>query len=195
MLKSVRIVSWAIILLLLSLFAYFQFFQESQSPQEEISFSRDYSLINANGEKITGSDLVGRPHIVFFGFTNCPEICPTTLFEVTGWLGQLGEDANKIDAYFVTLDPEHDTSEVLSNYMKAFDNHIIGLSGSIAQIEKAAKAFHVYYKRVDLEDGDYTVDHTSSVFLFKANGSLLGTIAWQENGDTAMAKIRRLLKS
>lgn len=169
-------------------------FLSKNYSDDSIEFSKDFSLTRTNGSTIRGEEFVGRAHLVFFGFTHCPEICPTTLYEVTYWIEQIGDDANKLDAYFITIDPERDTPELLGEYMSAFDKRIIGLTGTLETIDKAAKAFHVYYRKVDLENGDYTMDHTASVFLMKADGSFMGTIAWQESTDVAIAKIKRLLK-
>lgn len=191
--KKIRYALWALVVGVVAVVGWKTL---SLNPkQNQLQFSRDFELTTGTGERISGNDLIGRPHLVFFGFTNCPEICPTTLYEVTAWMEQLGDDAKKLDAYFITVDPEQDTPKLLAEYMTAFDGKIKGLSGSVEDIDKVAKAFHVYYKKVALDDGGYTMDHTASVYLMKADGDFMSTIAWQEASETALAKLKRLLKS
>jgi len=191
MLKYIRYISWTAVVIAAAVASWL--FLSKQFSQESVHFSKDFALTKTDGSNIDGKEFIGRPHLVFFGFTHCPEICPTTLYEASNWMAQLGDDADKLDIYFISVDPERDTPELLSEYMSAFDKRIIGLTGTVASVDKAAKAFHVYYRKVDLDDGDYTMDHTASVFLMKADGSFKGTIAWQENSDTALTKIKNLL--
>lgn len=158
-----------------------------------VKMGGNFTLEKTDGTTFPSSAMEGRPHLLFFGFTHCPEICPTTLFETTGWLEALGEDAGKVDVYFISVDPERDTPEFLATYLTAFHPQIIGLTGTVEEVDKAAKAYHVFYRKVPTDDGEYTIDHTASVFLIRADGTFSGTIAWQENGDVALAKIRRLI--
>lgn len=190
--KYIRLIAWSAVFVLSAVLMWT--FLNKQEP-ELTKFGANFNLVKTDGTPVSGSDLNGRPHLVFFGFTNCPEICPTTLFEATNWMDTLGPQADKLDIYFITVDPERDTPEFLAEYLAPFDNRIIGLSGSVEEIDKAAKSFHIYYRKVKLDDGDYTVDHTASVFLIKADGSFMGTIAYQENEDTVIEKLKRLLDS
>ena len=137
-------------------------------------------------------DMVGRPHAIFFGFTHCPDVCPTTLYEAGQWLDRLGPDAEGLDVYFVTVDPERDTPAVLADYLRPFDGRIKAVTGTPEQIADAVEGWNVYAKRVPLDDGGYTMDHTASVFLHNADGTLQGTIAYGEAPDTAVEKLRRL---
>lgn len=191
--QTIRIVLWACVALVGAGTAWL--FLDSSLPGDGNDFGARFELSRADGGVITDDDLIGRPHLMFFGFTNCPEVCPTTLFEASGWLKQLGDDADKLDVYFVTVDPERDTAEVMRDYLGAFDPRIVGITGPVEEIEKVTKGYHVYYKKVPLEDGDYTVDHTASVYLMKPDGSFMGTIAYAENPDTAIEKLKRLLES
>ncbi|KKB08000.1 SCO family protein [Devosia chinhatensis] len=154
----------------------------------------DYRLQTADGETFTRDSLTGSPSMLFFGFTHCPEVCPTSLAEMTSWYDRLGAEARDLKAYFVTVDPERDTAEIIGDYV-SWTSHVTGLTGSPEEVEKAAKAWAVYYEKVPLEGGDYTMDHTASVFLLDRNGDFQGTIAYRESSDTAIAKLRRLIGS
>jgi protein SCO1/2 len=152
----------------------------------------DYQLLTASGEPFTRASLVGHPSMLFFGFTHCPEVCPTSLAEMTAWYEALGDEAKDLKAYFVTVDPERDTPEIIGDYV-AWTGHVTGITGTQEEIEKAAKAWAIYYQKVPLDDGDYTMDHTASVFLLNKEGNFEGTIAYREDGATAIAKLRKLL--
>nr|WP_244627896.1 SCO family protein [Lentilitoribacter sp. Alg239-R112] len=156
---------------------------------------KPFDLIDHNGNAITEAVLSGKPSAVFFGFTHCPEVCPTTLYELSGWLDALGEDGKDINSFFITVDPERDSPEVMKSYVENFTDRIIGITGNPDEIFKLAKSWHVYWKRVPLDDGDYTLDHTASIFLVDAKGNFKSTIAFRENGETAMQKLRNLVKN
>src|SRR5680860_514618 len=191
--RLIRYISWAAIAVIAAVVTWFILTKNSE--QAGLKLGAPFSLITTDGSTITDQDLLGRPHLVFFGFTNCPEVCPTTLFEASNWLEQLGKDGDKLGIYFVTVDPERDTPAYLANYLTAFDSRIVGITGTAGEIDKAAKGYHVYHRKEELENGDYTMDHTSSIFMMKSDGSFMGTIAWQENTETVMQKLRRLLNS
>jgi len=159
-----------------------------------VAFGAPFELVDHNGEKITEQAFRGKPTAVFFGFTHCPEVCPTTLFELDGWIEQLGSDADKMGAYFVSIDPERDTPEVMKAYLGNFSGHITGITGEPAKVIEMAKDFRIFAKKVELENGDYTMDHTASVLLLDSDGDFFGTIAYQENPETALAKLKRLIR-
>ncbi len=156
-------------------------------------FGDPFTLTDQNGDPITEQAFRGRPTAVFFGFTHCPEVCPTTLYELNGWLQQVDPDGGAIGAYFVSVDPQRDTPEVLGDYVSAVSDRIIGITGDPAKVEAMYKSFRVYARKVDTDDGSYTMDHTASVFLLDADGGFVGTIAYQENPETAVAKLQRLI--
>jgi len=159
-----------------------------------VAFGAPFELVDHNREKITEQAFRGKPTAVFFGFTHCPEVCPTTLFELDGWIEQLGSDADKMGAYFVSIDPERDTPEVMKAYLGNFSGHITGITGEPAKVMEMAKDFRIFAKKVELENGDYTMDHTASVLLLDSDGDFFGTIAYQENPETALAKLKRLIR-
>ncbi|MBP6013537.1 MAG: SCO family protein [Alphaproteobacteria bacterium] len=153
-----------------------------------------FQLIDQTAKPVSERDVLGKPSALFFGFTYCPDVCPTTLASLSAMLGQMGPDADRLGVFLVTVDPERDTPEVLKQYLSAFDKRIRGLTGSPAQIELLTKALGVYAARVNLDGGGYTMDHTASVFLLDAQGRFRGTIAYGEEREVAVAKLKKLLE-
>jgi len=151
-----------------------------------------FELVDHTGAPITEKELRAAPAAIFFGFTNCPEVCPTTLFEMNGWLEQLGPDGDKVKAYFVSIDPERDTTEVMNRYVTNVSKRITGITGAPDKVAAMAKGYNIYVKKVELDGGDYTMDHTASVILLDKGGGFAGTIAYEENAETAVAKLKRL---
>ena len=159
-------------------------------------FGTPFQLTTMNGEPITEAALRQKPSAVFFGFTHCPEICPTTLFELDGWLKKLGPDAANVNAYFVTVDPERDDQPTLKAYVGNVSNRIIGITGTPDKVAAMLKGYSVYARKVPIEgSSDYTMDHTASVYLLDGAGGFFGTIAYGENPDTAVEKLKRLAQS
>ena len=152
----------------------------------------DYQLQTVSGQPFTRDSFNGHPSILFFGFTHCPEVCPTSLAEIASWYETLGDEAKGLNAYFVTVDPERDTAALLNDYV-AWTGKVTGVTGTPAEIEKATQAWAVYAAKVPLADGDYTMDHTASVFLLDDKGEFSGTIAYREDRATALGKLRNLL--
>jgi len=152
-----------------------------------------YNLLDQTGAAVDQTIFQNHPSVLFFGFTHCPDVCPTTLAEMSAWFETLGDEGKNLHAYFVTVDPERDTPAVLGEYVSWVSDRITGLTGTQAEIDKVVKAWGVYAAKVPLEDGDYTMDHTASVFLLDSKGAFQGTIAYGENSDTAIGKLRNLL--
>lgn len=155
-------------------------------------FGGDFELVDHTGQPFSSDALKGKPHALFFGFTHCPDICPTTLFEMTKHLEELGSKADALKVFFVTVDPARDTPEHLKKYLSAFDARITGLTGTPEQVAKAVKAYRVFSEKVPTGDGDYTMNHTATVYLFDAKGTLASTLSWQEDEKTRLAKLKRL---
>ena len=151
----------------------------------------EFSLQSGSGP-VRNSDLLGRPVALFFGFTHCPEICPATLFNLADMIERIGPEAAGIQVVFVTVDPERDTPGILADYIGSISDTAIGLSGSVDAVAAVLKGFGVYAAKVPLGGGEYTVDHTATVFLYDAAGRLAGTIAWGEPAEFAIGKLRRL---
>ncbi|WP_353645462.1 SCO family protein [Mesorhizobium sp. WSM2239] len=151
-----------------------------------------FTLVDQKGAEITEAAFRGHPSAVFFGFTHCPEVCPTTLFELDGWLKKLGDEGKDIRAYFVTIDPERDRPEIMNAYVSNVSDRITGITGDPEKVAAMAKSFGIYARKVDLEGGDYTMDHTASILLLDGSGDFAGTIAYGESADAAIAKLKRL---
>jgi protein SCO1/2 len=152
----------------------------------------DFTLVDHNGEPITQAAFEGRPTLLYFGFTRCPEVCPTTLYEMAGWLDALGDEGRDLQAFFVTVDPERDTPEIMKGYSEAFTDRVVGITGDPDEIARLVAGWHVYAAKIPTEDGDYTMDHTASVFLVDKHGVFKGTISYGEDAETAIAKLRLL---
>ena len=144
---------------------------------------------------VTDKTFAGKPTLMFFGFTYCPDVCPTTLSELQGWMEALGPDADRLNYAFVSVDPERDTPDVMRDYVWAFDKRITPLTGSREQIDAMLRAYRVYAKRVELDDGDYTMDHSAAVYLMNADNKFVGTIAYGEAEENALQKLRRLIEN
>jgi len=152
-----------------------------------------FRLTDQDGKTITDQDLKGRPFLVFFGFTHCPEVCPTALFDISEILGKLGPDAQKVNALFITVDPERDTPEKLKEYLSSFNPRLIGVGGDAEALAAVAKAYRVYYKKIPLKDGDYTMDHTAIVYLMDKNGQFVAPFSLKRRPEDAAADLRRYL--
>jgi protein SCO1/2 len=152
-----------------------------------------FQLEDQNGKPVSDQDMKGRPFLVFFGFTRCPDICPTTLFDVSQVLRQLGPDADRAGALFITVDPERDTQAVLKDYLSNFDPHLRGLTGDQAAVNVAIKAYRVYAKKVPLDDGDYTMDHTAVVYLMDKDGHFVAPFNLKRTPEAAAEDLRRYL--
>jgi len=152
-----------------------------------------FSLVDQNGRTVTDKDLRGHPFLVFFGFTHCPDVCPTALFEISEVLGKLGPDAQKVSALFVTIDPERDTPAAMKDYLSSFDPQLVGLTGDPVAISSVAKEYRVYVKKVPLDNGDYTMDHTALVYLMDKEGRFVTPFNLKRTPEDAAADLRRYL--
>jgi len=151
-----------------------------------------FALTDHRGRAVTEAAFRGKPVAIFFGFTHCPDVCPTTLGEMTGLIEALGPASDRIHWLFVSVDAGRDTPETMAAYLEAFDRRILGLSGTEAQVEQVARSFRIYYRRVALEGGGYTMDHSASIFLLDAAGRFAGTVDYKESEATALEKLRML---
>ena len=153
-----------------------------------------FTLSSTKGGEFTQADLKGTPSLVFFGYTFCPDVCPTTMAESVQWREELGIKPEQLRTIFVTVDPERDTKQVLTEYLAAFDPNIIGLVGDAGQTSAAKASFGVFSEKGQADNsGGYLVNHTANVFLIGKDGEFEGTIAYGEDKQSAEAKIKRLI--
>jgi protein SCO1/2 len=152
-----------------------------------------FTMISQDGRVMTNADLAGRPYLVFFGYTHCPDFCPTALFDISAVFKELGPD-KKVAALFVTVDPERDTPDILKTYLENFDSRIIGLTGDPWRTEAIAKSFRVYAKKVPGEkSSDYTVDHTGVVYLMDKRGKFVSAFNLQRTPQQAARELEAYL--
>lgn len=148
-----------------------------------------FTLIDQNGRTVTADDFKGEPFVVFFGYTHCPDVCPTTLSDLSQTLDALGK-TTKVRAAFITVDPERDTPAVMKDYLSSFDPRIVGLTGSPAAVAAAEKAYRVYAKKVPMSGGSYSMDHTAVVYLMDSSGQFSQALNLEQPPEKSAADIR-----
>ena len=152
-----------------------------------------FQLVDQSGATVTERNLQGKPSLIFFGFTHCPDVCPTTLFEMSELLRAMGKDADRVNAYFISVDPERDSAAAMKDYLSSFDPRLKGLTGDPEAIAKVLSAYRVYAKRVPLKDGDYTMDHTALTYLMDRDGKFVAPFNLNRKPEDAAADLRKYL--
>ena len=152
-----------------------------------------FQLTDQAGQSVTEASLKGKPTLIFFGFTHCPDVCPTSLFEISEVLRAMGKDADRVNAYFVSVDPERDTAAAMKDYLSSFDPHLKGLTGDEAAVARVISGFRVYAKKVPLKDGDYTMDHTALIYLMDRDGKFVAPFNLKRKPEEAAADLKRYL--
>lgn len=196
MLKFVRYTAWALVLVVgfISASILMGWWVSDRSRTEQpIAIGGAFSLADHAGKAVTEADFRGSPLAVFFGFTHCPEVCPTTLLRLGSLTKQLGADAARLKILLITVDPERDTPAQLALYLQSFDPGVVGLTGSQAQIDAALQAYKAYAKKVPV-NGGYTMDHTANIYLMTTDGAFRTMIDYHEADSSALAKLRMLLR-
>lgn len=150
-----------------------------------------FQLTDQNGKAVTDKSLKGKPTLIFFGYTHCPDVCPTSLFEISEVLRVMGKDAGKVNAVFISVDPERDTPATMKDYLSSFDPHLQGLSGDPAETAKVVTSYRVYAKKVPTKDGDYTMDHTAVVYLMDKDGNFVAPFNSKRPPAEAAAELKR----
>ena len=191
-LLSSIIISFIIILILTFLFA--EYLSRKNAPQKLSEIINKVTLIDHNGQPFKSASLKNKPSLLFFGFTNCPEICPTTLADLSEITKEVTLSVNAINIIFVTLDPKRDNKNHLKDYIEYFDGNIIGVTGNKFEIKKFADNWGVYYETVKTTNNNYTLNHTATVFMIDELGNFRGTISWGENETSIIQKINNLRK-
>jgi protein SCO1/2 len=152
-----------------------------------------FQLTDQTGQTVTDKNLLGKPTLIFFGFTHCPDVCPTELFEMSEVLRAMGKDADRVNAYFVSVDPERDTAATMKDYLSSFDPHLKGLTGDPQAVAKIIGEYRVYAKKVPLKDGDYTMDHTALVYLMDRDGKFVAPFNLKQSPQQAAADLKHYL--
>lgn len=152
-----------------------------------------FQLTDQTGATVTEKSLLGRPSLIFFGYTHCPDVCPTTLFEMSEVLRAMGKDAGGVNAYFISVDPERDTVASMKDYLSSFDPHVKGLTGDPKAVAKVISEYRVYAKKVPLKDGDYSMDHTALVYLMDRDGKFVAPFNLKQTPQQAAADLKRYL--
>ena len=191
-LLSSIIISFVIILIMTFLFA--EYLSRKNAPEKLSEIIRKVNLIDHNGQAFKSTTLKNKPSLLFFGFTNCPEICPTTLADLSQITKEVTSNDDSINIIFVTLDPKRDNKEHLRDYIQYFDGNIIGVTGNKIEIKEFADNWGVFYETVKTKNSNYTLNHTATVFMIDALGNFKGTIAWGENEPSIIQKINNLRK-
>ena len=158
------------------------------------SFGKTLELSDHNGQRRTLADFKGKVVALFFGFTHCPDVCPTTLSEMAVVMKELGADAGRLQVLFVSVDPERDTADVLKLYVPAFNPSFLGLTGSADEIARAAKEFKIYYQKQPLKGGGYTMDHSAGTYIIDGEGRLRLFAQYGAGAPALLHDIRQLLK-
>ena len=152
-----------------------------------------FQLTDQAGQIVTEKSLQGRPTLIFFGFTHCPDVCPTSLFEISEVLRAMGSDADRVNAYFISVDPERDTDAAMKDYLSSFDSHLKGLTGDPDAVAKVISGFRVYARKVPLKDGNYTMDHTALIYLMDRDGHFVSPFNLKRTPEEAAADLKRYL--
>lgn len=199
-LKKIRLMAWATIAGLAIGYGMYML-GEAQKAQRSglalpggVHIGAPFELTRTDGSRFSSQALAGKPYAMFFGFTHCPDICPTTLMEMSQHLQALGPNANDLNVLFISVDPARDTAAHLKLYLSAFDQRIIGLTGTPEEVAAVAKSYRVFFEKVpSKDDSDYTMNHTASVYLMDKTGNLVSTLSSQEPQESRQKKIENVL--
>lgn len=148
-----------------------------------------FSLVDGDGRKVTDQTYAGEPHLVFFGFTHCPDICPTKLFQMSEMFRAMGQKGKDLRALFITIDPDRDKPGDMKSYVSSFDPRIVGLTGDQSAIDQVARGYRAYAKKVPLKDGDYTMEHTALVYLMDKDGHFVGSFNLERAPEQAAKEL------
>jgi protein SCO1/2 len=152
-----------------------------------------FTLVSQDGRTVTERDFQGAPFLVFFGFTHCPDVCPTKLFEISEVLRSLGERGGAVRALFITVDSERDTPAAMKDYLVSFDPRVVGLTGDRPAVDAAVRAYRAYARKVPLQGDDYTMEHTSLVYLMDKKGRFVGAFNLDRPPEQAAQELLRYL--
>ena len=192
--KTARILLWILVALAVAGVAVLLLRQPvSETAQTEVKLGGPFTLTGADGRTFSSTALAGKPYAIFFGFTHCPDVCPTTLARMVRLRRQLAAGPEPLRIVFVSVDPERDGPAELRNYLSLFPEPIIGLTGTQPRIDHAKRQFGIFSQKVPDQGGGYTVDHSAGVLLFDRNGDFVATISAEENDRVALDKLKRTI--
>jgi protein SCO1/2 len=202
-LKAVRIAAWSLVAVSAVAFPLYylagdRLFQTPSNAQRMLgraSIGGPFELTDHEGKRVTEASLRGRPFLVFFGFTHCPDVCPTAMFELSEAFRAAGSAADDVTAFFVSVDPERDTPELLKTYLSSFDPRIRALFGPSEAIDAMVRSYRAFYRKVPLDKGSYTIDHTALIYLMGRDGQFVDLIRPNETLDARVRKIRELART
>tara|TARA_B100000767_G_C19602453_1_gene466266 strand:- start:248 stop:859 length:612 start_codon:yes stop_codon:yes gene_type:complete len=180
------------IIILTSTFLFAEYLSRQNSPKKISEIIDNINLIDHKGKKFVSTTLQNQPSLIFFGFTHCPEVCPTTLSQLSEITEKLKTKIITTNIVFITLDPQRDTQEHLKDYISNFNENVIGVTGNIIDIKKIADNWGVFYETISSSKDDYTLNHTATVFMLDKKGNYKGTISWGENETSIIQKIINL---
>lgn len=196
-LSRIRLVLWLVVGVVAAA-AVILLWKQSATDQPAVSetsigtIGGPFTLTGTDGKPFSNSRLNGKPAAIFFGFTHCPDVCPTTLARLVKLRRQLGKGDDALSIVFISVDPERDTPAEIGNYMQLYDAPLVGLTGSQAEIDQVKKQFGIYSRKVQQPGGDYSVDHTATVILLDRGGQFVATISPEEGDGVALDKLRRI---
>ena len=196
--KSVRIVLWVLVACAAIAFAFLLFARRDDprptaSAATKLTLGGPFTLTDARGQRYGSAQLAGTPYVIFFGFTHCPDVCPTTLARLARLRSQAGGGETTPQILFVTVDPERDGPAEVGKYGQLFGSPVVGLTGSPAEIEQVKKQFGIFSRKVPDDSGGYTVDHSAAALLFDRQGKFVATIVPEEPDSAALDKIKRVV--
>jgi protein SCO1/2 len=163
------------------------------SPYKTNRVGGPFAMVEMTGKAVTERDLRGKPTVLFFGYTSCPDVCPTTLLTLSDVMKAMGRQADRLNVIFVTVDPQRDTPAQMKLYLSSFDPRIRGFTGTEDQVAAMANAFHIFYRRVPTEGGGYAMDHFAGVLLFDKSGAIVGELPYEEAEGSVFAKLTTLV--
>lgn len=194
-LSALQKMLWGLAAIAIVGFVWLQVSSRSDQRTDEPAFRADFELTDHQGMMQTDEDFAGRWMLVFFGFANCPDVCPTTLAEVAAVMDALGSDAVQVQPLFISIDPERDTPQALAEFIPYFDADLIGLTGTADQIKRTSETFRIYYEKIEeaaSPDG-YTMGHSSQLFLFDTQGGYAGAWTYGTPAEEIVSDLRARL--
>ena len=194
--KSILLVTIIVsfVIILIATFMFAEHLSRQNTPKKISDILKNINLIDHNGIEFNGASLNEKPSLLFFGFTHCPEICPTTLSQLSEITENLQNPIDLTNIVFITLDPKRDTQDHLKEYIQYFNKNVIAITGQINEIKKLADNWNVFFETIGSSKENYNINHTATVFMLDRTGVFRGTIAWGENEESVIKKIINLNK-